>query len=120
VLPPPAEFRFRRQAEVAGGCPGRDDQCLAAVVRTLAAQLEGPYAEIGVLDVIVDDLAVKALGVQAHALHQRRPLQAFDIAGPIVDVGRGHELTALFQPSDQQRLEVGARRVHRGGVTGRA
>jgi hypothetical protein len=43
-----------------------------------------------------------------------------DVAGPVVHIGRGHQLTALFQPGDQHGLAVGARGIDRGAVAGRA
>jgi hypothetical protein len=43
-----------------------------------------------------------------------------DIAGPIIDIRGGHELAALLQAGDQQRMAVGARGVDRRRVTRRA
>jgi hypothetical protein len=68
---------------------------------------------------IDDDFGGEALGVLEHALHQRRPLQPFDIAGPVVHVGGGHELTALLKAADQHRRAIGARRVYSGGIASR-
>ena len=56
----------------------------------------------------------------AHALHEVRALQALHVAGPVVDLGGGHQLAALFHPGDQQRRAIGARRVDRGAVAGGA
>ncbi|MNE41643.1 hypothetical protein D3C80_1357230 [compost metagenome] len=72
------------------------------------------------MDVVIDDLGGKALGVFLHALHQGRTGQAFDIAGPVVDFGGGGQLAASLQAGDQQGLQVGAGCIHGGGVAGRA
>ena len=64
------------------------------------------------------ELGLEALGMLAHALHERRARQAMRIAGPVVDVGRRHELATLLEPGDQQRLAIGARGVDRRRVAG--
>ena len=66
------------------------------------------------------DLGVEALGVLLEARHQLRALHAVGVGGPVVDVGRGHQLAALREPGDQHRLQVGARGVYCGGVAGGA
>jgi len=63
-------------------------------------------------------LGLEALGVLLEALHQLRALHAGGVGGPVVHVGGGHQLPALRQAGDQYRLQVGARRVHRGRVAG--
>ena len=81
-------------------------------------QFERPLAKVRRIDVIVDDLGREALGVTAHALHERRALQSFDVAGPVVDVGRRHELPAFLDAGDEQRRAIGARGVNGGAVAG--
>ena len=66
------------------------------------------------------DLGVEALGVLLEARHQVGPLHAVGVGGPVVDVGRRHQLAALRETGDQDGLEVRARGVYCGGVTGRA
>ncbi len=80
----------------------------------VAGEPEWPLLEIDLVDVVEDDFGLEALGMLLHALHQRRALQAFDVARPVVHVGGGHELAALFQAGDQHRFEIGARGVDRG------
>ena len=72
------------------------------------------------MDVVEDDLGFKGLGVAQHAFHELRALHPFGFAGPVLHVRRGHELSALLEPGDQHGLEVGAGRVDRGRVAGRA
>ena len=54
-------------------------------------------------------------GVTPHPLHEGGALQALDIAGPVIDLGRSHELAALLDPGDEEGGAVRAR-----GVNGRA
>jgi hypothetical protein len=60
------------------------------------------------VDVVEHDLGLEALGVLLHARHQVRAQQAVGVARPVVDVGGGHQLAALLQAGDDDRLEVGA------------
>ena len=69
-------------------------------------------------DMVEHDVGVEALRMPAHAIHELRTLQVLDVARPVIDIGRGHELAALLEPGDQQRLAVGPRRVDRGGISG--
>ena len=55
-----------------------------------------------------------------HAVHELRALQALYVAGPVVHVSGSHQLTTLFDAGDDDRFEVGARRIDAGGVTRRA
>jgi len=66
-----------------------------------------------------NDLGVEAFRVLVEAFHEFRSLHADDVGGPVVHVGGGHELPALSEAGDQDRLEVGAGRIDRGGVAGR-
>jgi hypothetical protein len=76
-------------------------------------------AQLDPIDVVEHDVGVESFGVTAHAIHQRGPLQMFDIAGPIIHIGGGHELAALFQARDQERMPVRPRRIHGGRITRR-
>ena len=80
----------------------------------------GRCAELRRVHLVEDDLGLEALGVLAKALHQVGPLDAVGVGGPVVDVGRRHQLAALRDPGDEHRVQVGARRIDRGRVPGRA
>ncbi len=61
----------------------------------------------------------------AKALHQLLAGDLLGEAGVVLDVGREHELAARDQAAgaealDEERLQVGARRVDGGGEPGRA
>jgi len=66
------------------------------------------------------DLGVEALGMLEEAFHQFGPLHAHHVGGPVVDLGGGHQLAALGHAGDQHWLQVGARGIDGGGVTGGA
>ena len=85
-----AKFLLRGNAKIFRGCTGGDDQCIAGVLSGIAGQYERPVFEINVANMIGDDFGVKTLSVFLHALHERRPLQALDIARPVVHIGGGH------------------------------
>lgn len=111
---------FRRQTQVTSAGAGSDDQGIAGVGRAVAGQGVRLGSEVDGVDVIENDLGFKALGVLAHTLHQHRASQTVDVARPVVDFGGGGQLTASLHAGDQQWLEVGAGRVYRSAVTGRA
>ena len=111
---------FRRQAEVAGGGAGGDDQRVAAVLGVAAGQPERRRAERDRGHLVEGQRHLVALRVALHAVHQVRPLQARDVARPVVDVGGGHQLPARLHAGDQQQVEAGAGGVDRGRVAGRA
>jgi len=111
---------FRRQPEVLGRRAGGDDERVAGVLARVAAQCERTLAEFDLVDVVEDDLGVEALGMLQEALHEVGAHDAVDVGRPVVDVCRRHELAALGDAGDEHRLQVGARRVDRRRVAGRA
>ncbi len=108
------------QAQVLGRGAGGDDQRIAGVLGRIALEPDRPLVQVRLVDMVIDDFGGKALGMAAHALHQRRTLQALDIPGPVVHLGRGHQLAALFDAGDQQGRAVGPGGVNRGAVAGGA
>jgi len=71
------------------------------------------------MNVVEHDLGIETLGMFLKALHQFRALHAVHIGGPVVHLGRGHQLAALGDTGDQQRFEVGTGGINGGGVSGR-
>ena len=114
------ELLFRFDAQVLRAGPGGDDQRVRRVLATIALELERTARQVGRVDVVEDDFGLEALGVCLHARHQVRAHQPVGVARPVVDLGGGHQLAALLQAGDEHGLEVGARRVDGGGVTGGA
>jgi hypothetical protein len=58
--------------------------------------------------------------MQLHPFLQLRDLDAFFVTGPIVDIGGCRHLSADLDSGDDDRVERGARRLHRGRVARRA
>ncbi|MNZ60980.1 hypothetical protein D3C78_790610 [compost metagenome] len=114
------EGLFRRQAEVTRAGAGGDDQRVAAVGAAVALEDERLAGQVDGVDVVEDDLGLEALGVLLHALHQHRTGQAVRVARPVVDFGGGGELSAGLHAGDQQRPEIGPRRIDRRAVAGGA
>ncbi|KAG1454730.1 hypothetical protein G6F57_015444 [Rhizopus arrhizus] len=114
------ELVLGRDAQVLGGGAGGDDQGIAGVLVAVADQLERALRLVGGMDVVEDDLGLEALGMGLHACHQVRPHQAVGVTRPVVHLGGGHQLAALLQAGDDDRLQVGTGGVDGGGPAGRA
>lgn len=72
------------------------------------------------MNVVIDDFGVVALHMAKHAVHEFGALQAFDIAGPVIDIGRRHQLTTLLNAGDHDGFQVGTSGVYGCGVSGGA
>ncbi len=106
--------------QVLGGGAGSDDEGVGRVPAGITFENERALLQICRMNMIEKHFGLETLGVAAHAVHQVRAKQAFDVAWPIIDLGRGHQLAALFETGDQQRRQVGARGVNGGGVARRS
>ena len=100
--PLPRKVSSDWQAQIFGRGAGGDDQRIAGVLAVVAEQAKGALPQIDPIDVVEHDVGVESFGVAAHAFHERRALQVFDIARPVVHIGGGHELAALLQAGDQR------------------
>ena len=74
------------QPQVHGRGTGGNNQGITGIDTRITLQPIGPGFEINRVDVVKDNFGVKALGVQAHILHQRRALQSFITTGPVLDL----------------------------------
>jgi len=70
------------------------------------------------VNMIKYDFGLEAFGVAQHTLHKIRTLNTVRIAGPVVDVGRGRQLTTLLYSGDQDRVQISSRRIDSRRVTG--
>ncbi len=115
------EFFFRRRAEPARLRAGGEDHGFGEIdVAAVAGQPERPLREVELGDEIGDDLGADMGGLLFHLLHQPRTLDHVGEARIVLDVGGDGELAAGLDALDQDRFQHRARRVDRGGVTGRA
>ena len=114
------ELLLRGQAQVLGRRAGGDDQRIAAVFAAVTDQAEGLFGQLHGVDVVEDHLGVEALGVLLETPHEVGAHHAVGIGGPVVDLGRGHQLAALGEAGDQHRIQVGAGGVDGSGIAGGA
>ena len=76
--------------------------------------------QFGRVDVIGNHLGTETLGVLPEAVHQLGALNAGGVGRPVVHIRGRHQLAALFQAGHHDRPQIGARRIHRRRVSGRA
>ena len=109
------------EAELAVGGAGRVDDGEGLVhVAVADGDALDVAVELELGDVVVDDLGAEALGLLLHLHHQVGAHDALGEAGEVLDLGGLHQLAAeLDGARDEQRLQVGARGVDRGGVARR-
>jgi hypothetical protein len=109
-----------RQAQVLGRGAGGQDQRVAGIGAGVAHQFERARGEIDLVDMVEHDPGIETFGMRQEARHQVGALDAGDVGRPVVHFGGGHELSALGDPRDQHRFQVGTRRIQGRGITGRA
>ena len=95
--PAAAECRLGIESEVARGGTGRDDERVTGVFAIFGGEPERAAAEFNARHVIGGDLDAEALGMAAHAVHEVGTQQAVDIARPVVDFRRRHQLAPGLQ-----------------------
>ena len=101
---------------------GGDDQRLGRDRAALGQRdRERTLAEVDARDVALPRISVPNRSrLLPHLGHQVRPHDAVPEPGPVLHHRRQHQLTAGLEPLDEQRLQVGAGGVQRGGQPGRA
>jgi hypothetical protein len=72
--------------------------------------------QVDLADVPRDQLGAEALRLGAHVVHELRALDAVAEAGEVLDLGGGHQGATELGALEDQRVQVGARRVDGGGV----
>ena len=72
------------------------------------------------MNVIKNHLGVETLGMFLETLHQLGALHTHGISRPVIDIGCRHQLTALLKAGDNDRIQIGAGRINRRRITGRA
>jgi hypothetical protein len=110
------------QAEVARARTGGDDHGVGTVFGAARGlEKDAPVLLLrDALDAVVFDAGTELLGLLLHPHHQVRAHDTLGETGEILDLRRRRELpTGLFTGNDE-RPQVGAGRVNRGGPTGAA
>ena len=106
-------------AEMTGrGTHGQDDR---AGVMGFVADGDGldRSGQVDRVDVFHAQVGAEAQGLLTHLIHQFGAHDAVFEAGVVLDLGGGHQRAAELAALEDQGLELGARGVHGGGVTGR-
>jgi len=114
------ECLFRRQSQITGRCAGGNDQRVAGVFARIANQSQRPLVEFYGVNLVENHFGTEPGGVFFKSRHQIRPHDPVGIGWPVINVGGGHELTALRHPGNQHRIEVGAGGINRRGIAGGA
>jgi len=96
-----------------------DDHRTREVLLVSDLDPERPLREVDRGHVVGDELGAEALGLAPEVLHHRRAENAFRIAGVVLDVARDHQLAAEGDPFDHERVEIRARGIEGGRVSGR-
>ena len=110
---------------VARGNPGnratrRSHESASDCAASRSLDLERPSGQLGPGDVALNNLGAEPFGLRAHVGDQFRAHDAVAEPRKVIDRGRQHQLTAGLEPLDDQRPEVGPRRVQRGRESRRA
>ena len=105
---------FRFDPEQLGRRAGRDDERFGADSPCARGQLERPLAQIDRGYFADHELRAETLGLAPEHVHHLGTLDAVLEAGVVLDLGGDGELAAGLMALDQQRGEIGARRVERG------
>jgi hypothetical protein len=117
--PKASEDFLTGQAEPASLRTGGDDHRIADIeIARISGCDKRPVPEIDLDDKIDDDPRPDMLSLLPHLLHQPRPLNDLGKAWIVLDVGGDGHLPARLQPGNEERLQIGARRVNRRGIAG--
>ena len=107
-----------RQTQPARRSSAGNNQSLGVDLMNAQMQQKRPLAEIGAGEMRHAVFGAEAFGLLAHVLDQLRTQNAFRKSGKVLHQ-RGHrELSAGLVAFDDQRLQIGARRVESGSVSG--
>jgi hypothetical protein len=112
------QLLFVGQTEPARGGTGGDDERAGFVPVAIDEQTEGMLAEFGFDDGAVEVFGAEAFGLFLHILDEFGSIDAFGEAGKILDKSGERKLSAGLVAHDDEGLQVGARGVDGGSVSG--
>jgi hypothetical protein len=117
----PMIFLLALDPEPFGLGAGGDDQRVACRPRRCRRRAERARVDFDLGDDVVDDFGADILRLLEHLFHHPRALHRLGIARIVLDLGRDHQLAALFHAGDSTGLSMRARgRSMAGGVAVRA
>jgi hypothetical protein len=113
------ENRLALQPQPTCGRSGTNDQRVASVqCARVADSREWSSGKVDADDGIVDHARSHVERLPIHLFHHPRPLHNFSVPRIILDIRRYGQLAARLQAPDEQRGEVGARRIDGRRTTG--
>ena len=116
----PLQLLLAGDTDLARGGAGGHDHAAGEVLLVAHVHLQGVAREVDAGDVVGHQLGAEPLGLLAHGRHQLRAQDAVLEAGVVLDVARDHQLTAVGEALEHQRVQVGARGIEGRRVAGRA
>ncbi len=114
----PDQRLFAGQSQPARRSSAGNDQGARVDGFLAQTQRKGTHTKIGADHVAKLVLGAESPRLLAHVLDQLRPLDAIRKSRKIFHQGSQRELASGFMAFEHQRLQFGARRVERRGVTG--
>ena len=81
---------FTWQANVLGRSTSRNNEGITGIRSRITNQANGLLCQCCCMNVVKNDLGIKALGVLQKAVHQLWALNPIRVCWPIFDIGRGH------------------------------
>ena len=97
---------------------GRDDHRARFERIAIDDELERLAGEIDAVEIAEFDPRAETLGLLLQLLHQLEAIDALGKAGEILDDAGGGEQAARLAAGEDERREIGARGVDRGGEAG--
>ena len=107
-------------SEPAGGGARGDDHGPSLNPPVVDVEAKGAVGEAGFDHRAIHILGAEVFGLLAYVLDQHGAVHALGESGKVLDQRGERELAAGVVPGDDQRLQVRARRVNRGCVSGAA
>src|SRR6266511_69143 len=117
---PPLVLLLGSDAEPLRRGAGRDDDGGRGDEPVFEPELQRPLREVDARHLARVEPRAEPLRLLLHPLHQLGAEDRLDEAGVVLDLARDGELPARLQPLHEERVQVGAGGVERGGVAGRA
>ena len=108
---------FVRQPQPARRSAGSDDERAGFDPLAFDVEAERALGEVGILHGAVAILSAEPLGLMFHVLDQVRSVDAFGKSREIFDFGGERQLPAGVVTGDDDRFQIGARRIHGGCIS---
>ena len=108
------------QVQVAGGGPGGEHDRAGAMHLAVDRHRLDVAGQVDAVHVDRPQVGTEAFGLLADLGHQLGTLDALREAGEVLHLGGGHQRAAVLVALEDQRVQLRAGQVDRGGVAGRS